>query len=82
MPAQSARERLIRRVWADHGSEWKGLGPLIIDLPSPMMPPKPYRPFPPHDSLKFEILASTVKGELVNEIACEGVVVKRWKART
>jgi len=55
MPAQSARERLVRRVWADHGSEWKGLGPLIIDLPLPMMPP---------DSLKFEIQASTVKGEM------------------
>ncbi len=81
MTDPAARERLIRQVWirqvwADRGSEWMGLGPLVIDLPPVMMVPKPARPIPAPKSLKFKLRSSTVKGKPLNEIACEGVVVE------
>ena len=78
-------EALIRRVWAETAvHQWnarKAPGPLQIDVPSAMKAPAPPgKPAHLPRSLIFEERLSTLRGNAVKEIVCEGVVVaKNWK---
>jgi hypothetical protein len=78
---KKSREVLILRTWVGRGkAEWgKGAGPVTIDLPAVMKAPKRAQSLPAPDSLKYELWTSKVKGKLVNQIVCEGVVVETYE---
>jgi hypothetical protein len=44
-----------------------------------MKAPKRAQSLPAPDSLKYELWTSKVKGKLVNQIVCEGVVVETYE---
>jgi hypothetical protein len=76
---QRGKVRLIRRVWVERGkTEWgNGLGPVTVRLsPAMKAPPAPGQSLLLPESLTFKLRTSTVKGKLINEIVCEGVVVE------
>jgi hypothetical protein len=64
----SARERLIRRRWAETGIKmWAGLGALNIQGSAELLPLQPGAPRREYDRLEFRLIAG--------DIVCEGVVV-------
>jgi hypothetical protein len=77
----AARRKQMLRVWADRGRAlWMARtapGSLIVDISSGMRAPAGRgRPVHLPESLTFKLRTSTVKGKLINEIVCEGVVVE------
>jgi hypothetical protein len=64
----SARERLIRRRWAETGIKmWAGLGALNIQGSAELLPLQPGAARREYDRLEFRLIAG--------DIVCEGVVV-------
>jgi hypothetical protein len=64
----SARERLIRRRWAETGIKmWAGLGALNIQGSAELLPLQPGATRREYDRLEFRLIAG--------DIVCEGVVV-------
>ena len=78
------REQIIQAAWKERGrDEWdpathgKSLLPLHIQAEYHMNPPGPLgSPLPPHDGLEFRLQQSTVNGQILSAIVCEGVVVE------
>jgi hypothetical protein len=85
---QPDREKLIRRRWLETGIKiWNldyhgaGLAALNIQGQTELLPPKPGETLPGYDTLEFKTVQSSVNGEAVNQIVCEGVVVDPPKRR-
>jgi hypothetical protein len=79
---QPAREKLIRRRWAETGIRlWNpdlhGAGNAALNIQGgvALLPPKPGDKLPRYDTLKFKMVRSRVDGQEVSQIVCEGVVV-------
>lgn len=85
---QPNREKLIRRRWLETGIKmWSpdhhgaGLASLNIQGRAELLPPMPGETLPGYDTLEFKIVRSSVNGEAVNYIVCEGLVVDPPKCR-
>jgi hypothetical protein len=77
------REKLIRAAWRERGSrQWdpgthgRGLSSLIIQAKTEMVERTPGMPLPKYDTLEFRLERSTVDGQPVDTIVCEGIVVE------
>jgi hypothetical protein len=77
------REKVIRTAWKERGSkQWdpqthgRGLCSLNIEAKIEMRPTRPGTPLPNYDNLEFRLERTTVNGQPVDAIACEGVVVE------
>ena len=80
------RARVIRTAWKERGAaQWdrevhgRGLEPLNIQASTDMQTPKPgHPPIPPYDNLEFHLERTTIDGEPMTSIVCEGVAVETW----
>jgi hypothetical protein len=86
MTASHQRERVIRAAWKDRGAaRWdrevhgRGLEPWNIRALKNVHSPKPRRPLP--NDLEFRLERTTIDGEPMTSIVCEGVVVETWPHR-
>ena len=77
----SARQKLIRRRWAETGIKmWNpdvhgaGKAALSIQGGAALLPPKQGETMPRYDRLEFRMVRSEVEGQ-ADQIVCEGVVV-------
>jgi hypothetical protein len=79
---QPAREKLIRRRWAETGirlwnPDLRGAGNAALNIQGgvALLPPKPGDKLPRYDTLEFKLIRCRVDGQVVSQIICEGVVV-------
>jgi len=79
---QSEREELIRRRWRETGIKmWNpdvhGAGHAALNIQGrvELLPVKPGEMIPGYDKLEFKMVRSSINGQAVNCIVCEGVVV-------
>jgi hypothetical protein len=86
---QPAREKLIRRRWAETGIRlWNpdlhGAGNAALNIQGgvALLPPKPGGKLPRYDTLEFKTVRCRVDGQEVSQILCEGVVVNPPQRRT
>ena len=84
----SAREKLIRRRWAETGIKmWNpdvhGTGRAALNIQGGLglLPPKPGETAPQYDKLEFKLIRSGADGHAVERIMCERVVVDPPKRR-
>jgi len=85
---QSEREELIRRRWSETGIKmWNpdvhGAGQAALNIQGrvELLPVKPGEMIPGYDKLEFKMVRSSINGQAVNCIVCEGVVVDPPKRR-
>jgi hypothetical protein len=85
---QSEREKLIRRRWAETGIKmWNphvhGAGHAALNIQGrvELLAVKPGETLPGYDRLEFKMVRSSINGQTVNGIFCEGVVVDPPKRR-
>jgi hypothetical protein len=85
---QSEREELIRRRWSETGIKmWNpdvhGAGEAALNIQGrvELLPVKPGEMLPRYDKLEFKMVRSSINGQAVNCIVCEGVVVDPPKRR-
>src|ERR1700704_6888240 len=79
---QAEREELIRRRWSETGIKmWNpdvhGAGHAALNIQGrvELLPVKPGEMIPGYDKLEFKMVRSSINGQAVNCIVCEGVVV-------
>jgi hypothetical protein len=84
----SAREKLIRRRWAETGIKmWNpdvhGTGRAALNIQGGLglLPPKPGETAPQYDKLEFKLIRSGADGHAVEQIMCERVVLDPPKRR-
>jgi len=85
---RSEREELIRRRWSETGIKmWNpdvhGAGHAALNIQGrvELLPVKPGEMIPGYDKLEFKMVRSSINGQAVNCIVCEGVVVDPPKRR-
>ena len=86
MSDNESREDLIRRRWAETGSKlWKhdfhgaGLASLNIQGRSSVTAADFGSPKPEYDNLEFRMVRSLMNGQPIDNIVCQGVIVKAPK---
>jgi hypothetical protein len=74
-----------KAAWRERGSrQWdpmthgRGLSSLIIQAKTEMVERTPGMALPKYDTLEFRLEGTTVNGQSVDAIVCEGVVVESW----
>jgi hypothetical protein len=79
---QPAREKLIRRRWAETGIKlWNpglhGAGNAALNIQGgvALLPPRAGETLPRYDTLEFKMVRTRVDGQELSNIFCEGVVV-------
>jgi hypothetical protein len=83
MATSKEREGTIRAAWEERGrAQWDpnthGRGLLSLHIPAKieMKPVHLGTPLPPYDDLEFRLVRTTMGGQPMNSIVCEGVVAE------